>query len=346
MEAEGSVDWTGTAAAAVLETTPVEPPASSVRSHHELSEAPCDTVDILVADACNRGRTNFLGGDHVIDGLICTPSGPQLDRAKPPNATLPMHEHMNKGCISDRQCGLALGEEPDAILAAEGTSSRAGSTAPLEAPVRIADDCNSRMRQHLDKAYRIVNHLSESAELMQKLHCTSAGSADALDGNTCVEATQNREFSSHRLGSTDVHSQAMEPMRADQPASSSATTSCQAFCASFDATACHVKTCVTTDRSHCTSSSPQHLAHAATCSGTGTPELPGYLSWQPTCTVKPEIRRSCSLNSSATRMPRKIRPSDAIVNRVDEIHRSVERLRQAHLSAARSYDSMSAGHAN
>lgn len=345
VETAGSIDWRGIAATAVPEMTPVEPPVSSVRSREHFPVAPRDTVEIPVATACQRSKTTFQGDNQVRNGLICASSDLHLDREKTPNAALPTHDNVTKVCKVDSQCGVALGPESVTTLTAESISCRAGRTASLEAPGGTVNDCNSRMRQHLDKAYRIVNHLNKSAELMQKLHCTSPIPADVLDGEASVEASQNCVLPSYWLGSTDVHSQAMEPMNEDQTASACAATSSQHIHTSVDAAARHAKKRITTDRPDCTGFSRLCLAHAATCSGIGTPELPCYLSCQPTCTIQPDIGRSRSLNSSATRVPRKIRPSDAIVNRVDEIHRSVERLKQVHLSATRSCDSINNGHA-
>lgn len=50
---------------------------------------------------------------------------------------------------------------------------------------------------------------------------------------------------------------------------------------------------------------------------------------------RPDIGRSRSLTSAANRMSFGSRPSDAIIDRVDEIQRSVERLRQSHVGPMR-----------
>eukprot|EP00892_Ulva_mutabilis_P002398 jgi/Ulvmu1/12159/UM085_0023.1 len=187
-----------------------------------------------------------------------------------------------------------------------------------------------RMRQHLDKASELVDHLSQSTELMQRLHHSARSPADDVQRDSADITTR--------------------PVLAADCQLKAPLGSCRAGCLTTKATAAAVDTW-----GHpCPKCAPwQHLdGHAldyavlkrsgehAPLKGSSPLPIPGRqqgAGWELGLQSVADDGRSRSLPSTvAGMMPMRGRPSDAIVNRVDEIHKSVERLRQAHLGAMRS----------
>lgn len=341
-EMDGVADAGGQAPAGMPAThlLSAQAPADDDPAHPDRLAVPSPERLSNLAAVCRTGGHTHDNSKRVVQcdkqltqGLVCAPcclwQSEGTDHAS--SAQLGKGD-LQSSSRADGTHALTQGHASNSGLPARSSTGQLDWSSSLEAPNACCTDGNFQMRQHLDKAYRIVSHLSSSAELMQKLHnSTCISEVDVADGAAVVEAAEIQIPQSQGF-STIARDQQTEAVSIGTVGSASFTALGSATCEPMFGPQRHARARVAAEGPASAGINDYFPAQVASLNGVGTDSLTHLFSWEHSRAAKVDIGRARSLNSAATRVPYKKRPSDAIVNRVDEIQRSVERLRQVHVA--------------